>query len=142
MPGGYRFLDHMTDAVIEAYGPTMADAFENAAIALNDTMVDISTVIPTKQFVISARGRDIRQLLFEWLDKVLLILLIDRVVMRSFDIEISEDADLCVLDATAEGEPLNLEKHKYKVEIKAVTYHEMEILRNETETIVRFILDL
>src|SRR5437016_3151462 len=102
----------MTDAVIEAYGPTMADAFENAAIALNDTMVDISTVIPTKQFVISARGRDIRQLLFEWLDKVLLILLIDRVVMRSFDIEISEDADLCVLDATAEGEPLNLEKHK------------------------------
>jgi hypothetical protein len=40
LAGGYRFLDHMTDAVIEAYGTTLEEAFENAAKALCDTMID------------------------------------------------------------------------------------------------------
>ncbi|MGI0036609.1 MAG: archease, partial [Nitrososphaera sp.] len=35
---GYRFLDHMTDALIEAYGSTLEEAFENAGKALSDTM--------------------------------------------------------------------------------------------------------
>jgi SHS2 domain-containing protein len=41
--GGYRFLDHMTDAIIEAYGSTLEEAFENAAKALCDTMIDLKT---------------------------------------------------------------------------------------------------
>ncbi|MFL6342937.1 MAG: archease, partial [Nitrososphaeraceae archaeon] len=44
----------------------------------------------------------------------------------------------------ARGEHLDLEKHHFKIEIKAVTYHEMQIKQEKEKNIVitRFLLDL
>lgn len=148
MAGGYRFLDHMTDAVIEAYGGTLEEAFENAARALNDTMVDLRTVTPDREIEIEASGSDLYSLLFDWLDKVMLLLVADHIVMSEFKIEkIRQDAGGFSLRATAKGERLDLGKHKYKVEIKAVTYHEMQVTVKEgggavPAATVRFLLDL
>jgi SHS2 domain-containing protein len=46
------------------------------------------------------------------------------------------------LEGTANGEPLDLARHGYKVEIKAVTYHEMKITQEKGTVTVRFLLDL
>jgi SHS2 domain-containing protein len=132
----------MTDAVIEAYGPTLENAFENAAVALNDTMVDVKSITAKETIALSANGSDLKELLFEWLDKVMLTLLIDRFVMCSFNVIIHQEYDQYHIEASAAGEPLDLQKHRYKVEIKAVTYHEMSIDQKDGETVVRFILDL
>ena len=58
----------MTDAVIEAYGTTLEEAFENAAKALCDTMIDLRTVRPKREIKFSAKGNDLYSLLFDWLD--------------------------------------------------------------------------
>ena len=49
-----------------------------------------------------------------------------------------------LLSGIAKGERLNLEKHRYKVEVKAITYHEMEIKEDKERNRVttRFLLDL
>jgi SHS2 domain-containing protein len=44
--------------------------------------------------------------------------------------------------AEASGEKYDRHKHGTKVEVKAVTYHKMEVLRKDNSTILRFILDL
>jgi SHS2 domain-containing protein len=136
--GGYRFLDHMTDAVIEAYGGTLEEAFEYAAKALNDTMIDLQDVKPDREIKIEAHGNDLHELLFDWLDKVMLLLVADHIVMSEFSVKIDGHS----LTGIAKGEKLNLEKHHYKVEIKAVTYHEMQVQQEGGKAIVRFLLDL
>ena len=141
MGGGYRFLDHTTDAVIEAYGETLEEAFENAAKGVNDTMVDLKTVRPDREIRIAAEGHDIYSLLFDWLDKVMLLLVADGIVMSEFSVKIRHNKGY-LLEGTAKGEKLSLEKHHYKVEIKAVTYHEMEIKQEKGKSTVKFLLDL
>jgi SHS2 domain-containing protein len=47
-----------------------------------------------------------------------------------------------LLEGAARGEPLELDRHRYKVEIKAVTYHEMEIKQDKGIITLRFLLDL
>lgn len=141
MVGGYRFLDHMTDAVLEAYGETLEEAFENAAKGLNDTMVELKTVIPDREIRITAEGHDLYSLLFDWLDKVMLLLVADGIVMSDFSVKIRQDKGY-FLEGIAKGERLNLDKHHYKVEIKAVTYHEMDIKQEKGKASVRFLLDL
>ena len=138
MTGGYRYLDHMTDAVIEAYGNNLEEAFENAAKGLNDTMVDLKTVRPDREIKISASGHDLYSMLFDWLDKVMLLLVADGIVTSEFSVKINDFS----LDGIAKGEPLNLDRHKYKVEIKAVTYHEMQVTQENGRATVRFLLDL
>jgi SHS2 domain-containing protein len=151
LSGGYRFLDHMTDAIIEAYGSTLEEAFEYAAMALCDTMVDLKSVVPKKEFKISAKGNDLYSLLFDWLDQVMLLLVADRIAMSQFSVDIKDhdnnnnnnnNGGGYLLEGTARGEPLDLNQHQYKVEIKAVTYHEMEIKHEKDIFTVKFLLDL
>jgi protein archease len=138
LTGCYRYLEHMTDAVIEACGSTLEEAFENAAKGLNDTMVDLKTVRPDREIKISASGHDLYSMLFDWLDKVMLLLVADGIVTSEFSVKINDYS----LEGIAKGEPLNLDRHKYKVEIKAVTYHEMQVSEEKGHATVRFLLDL
>jgi SHS2 domain-containing protein len=140
--GGYRFLDHMTDAIIEAYGSTLEEAFENAAKALCDTMIDLKTVRAESEIKFSAKGNDLYSLLFDWLDKVMLLLVADRIAMSQFSVKIKHHNNEYLLEGITRGEPLELDRHHYKVEIKAVTYHEMEIRQEKDMITTRFLLDL
>jgi SHS2 domain-containing protein len=142
LAGGYRFLDHMTDAIIEAYGTTLEEAFENAAKALCDTMIDLKTVKPKREIKFSIKGNDLYSLLFDWLDKVMLLLVADGIAMSQFSVEIKQHNSGYLLEGAARGEPLELDRHHYKVEIKAVTYHEMEIKQDKGIITLRFLLDL
>ncbi len=143
MAGSYRFLDHMTDAIIEAYGTTLEEAFENAAKGLSDTMIDLKTVRPEKEISVHVKGHDLYSLLFNWLDKVMLLLVADGIALSQFSIRIQQhNSSSYSLEGTTKGEPLDLDRHHYKVEIKAVTYHEMEIKEEKGMITVRFLLDL
>jgi SHS2 domain-containing protein len=55
-----------------------------------------------------------------------------------------EDHGAYFLCSKARGEHLDLEKHNFKVEVKAVTYHEMQIEQDKEKNMVvtRFLLDL
>jgi SHS2 domain-containing protein len=142
----------MTDAVIEAYGGTLEEAFENSALGLVNTMFDLTTTSNTscsadKEIQIEAKGFDLQSLLYDWLEKVMLVVLIQHILLSDFKVKISEEkvGDYnYLLSGITKGERLNLEKHHYKVEVKAITYHEMEIKeekeRNRVTT--RFLLDL
>jgi len=131
----------MTDAFIEAYGSTLEEAFENAAKALIDTMIDIKRVTPEREVKIEAHGDDLHSLLFDWLDKVMLLAVSEGFVISEFKVVIKQNGGYR-LEGSGRGEKLNLERHHYKVEIKAVTYHEMQIRQESSGTTVRFLLDL
>ena len=143
MTGGYRFLDHMTDAVIEAYGTTLEEAFVQSARGLVDTMVDLATVLPVIEVKVDAQGHDLESLLFDWLDKVMLLMVADGIATSDFSVKIQKlDNNSYSLSGIAKGEKMDLAKHHYKVEIKAITYHEMLIKQEKGRVIVRFLVDL
>ena len=142
--GGYRFLDHMTDAVIEAYGTTLEEAFVHSARGLVDTMVDLSKVLPTVEVKINAQGHDLESLLFDWLDKVMLLMVADGIATSEFSVKIQKlhDNNSYLLNGIVKGEKINLARHHYKVEVKAITYHEMLIKQEKGRVTARFLVDL
>ncbi len=137
----YKFLEHMTDAYIEAYGNTLEEAFSNAAKGLVDTMIDIDKIEIKESLTIECHGYDLEELLYNWLEEVLLKLSIDRIALREFKISIRKNKEY-YLNADVYGEVLDIIKHNYKVEIKGVTYHLMEIESKDNKYKVRFLLDL
>ena len=131
----------MTDAYIEVRGDSLEQAFEFAAKALVDTMVSLSSVVPASEEIITAEGHDLESLLYNWLEAVLLKILVDRKALSEFRVSVVKHDDRYMLKATVRGEPFNVEKHHYKIEIKGVTYHLMKIEQNKTVR-MRFLLDL
>jgi SHS2 domain-containing protein len=149
VPGGFRYLDHMTDALIEAYGGTLDEAFENSAYGLVNTMFDLNNVSADIEVKIEANGYDLHSLFYDWLEKVMLIVLTEYVLLSDFKVKISHininsKNDAYFLHSKARGERLDFKKHSFKVEVKAVTYHEMQIKQDKEKNlfITRFLVDL
>jgi SHS2 domain-containing protein len=136
----YRYLDHMTDAFIEVIGNTIDEAFENAGISVIDTILDFKTVENKETRKIEIKANDLKGLLYSWLEEIIILTITDGFVGKTFDVKITKN-DMYHLLAKIGGEEINFEKHHFKMEIKAPTYHLMEI-KDEKQVLMRFILDL
>jgi len=140
---GHRLLEHTTDAYIEAWGPTLERAFAHAAEGFYETMLNIEKIDPTVEANVKADGHDKKELLYNWLETLLLEFDIKEMVYALYNISIgSDEPTLFKLRAKVRGEKYDRSKHGAKTEVKGVTYHLMTIEERAKETTLRFILDL
>jgi SHS2 domain-containing protein len=140
---GHRLLEHTTDAYIEAWGPTLERAFAQAAEGFYETMLNLEKMDRIVEDDVKADGHDKKELLYNWLERLLLEFDIKEMVYASYDISIASDGPtLFKLRAKVRGEKYDRSKHGAKTEVKGVTYHLMTIEERAKETTVRFILDL
>ena len=139
----FEFLEHTADAYIAAYGRSLAEAFENAALAMFETMTDTSKVEPKIEDEIEVEGFDEQSLLYNWLESLIVKFEMTGNLYSRFKITDIEKTDGGFrLKAKVWGEQFNPEKHPQKVGIKAVTYHRMEIKKEPEKVTVKFLLDL
>lgn len=139
----FKFLPHMGDALIEAYGSSLEEAFENAAIAMFEVMTDTSKVEPSIEEVVEVEGFDLESLLYNWLESLLIKFDVDNRLFSKFKIEnIEQTVEGYRLKARIYGEDYDSTKHEQKVGVKAVTYHMMNIERKNGIWVLRFLLDL
>jgi SHS2 domain-containing protein len=140
---GRRFLEHTTDAYIEAWGPNLERAFAQAAEGFYETMLNLETIEPIVENSVQVDGHDKEELLFNWLEQLLLEFDIKEMVYASYDLSIAfDEPTLFKLRARIRGEKYDREKHGAKTEVKGVTYHLMTIQESAKKARVRFILDL
>lgn len=139
--GGYRFLEHISDVIIEAWGKDLNEAFCQAAKAFFDVMVDVSKVKGKVMKKIEVKGFDLQSLLYNWLEELLYLHEVKNLVFSEFEVEIAKRRKEYVLSAVIWGEEYDSKKHASKVAVKAVTYHEMKIESNENVKL-RFLLDI
>ncbi|MGQ9543475.1 MAG: archease [Candidatus Bathyarchaeia archaeon] len=141
--GGFKFLEHMADAYIEAYGASLHEAFANSALAMFEVMTDTSKVEPKIEEIVEVEGHDLKSLLYSWLESLLLRFEIDNRLYSKFIVErINIEGGPLTLEARVYGEEFNPEKHPSKTEVKAVTFHLMEIEHPDGGWRLRFLLDL
>ena len=133
----------MADAYIAAYGRTLEEAFENAALAMFEVMTDTSKVEAKRKFDIKVKGIDLFSLLYNWLEELLVIYCSEGVLLSRFKIhEIKKTNNEYELEGEAWGEEFNPEKHEQRTEVKAVTYSLMEIKKNNGLYEVRVVFDI
>ena len=142
LSGGFKYLEHITDAFIEAWGDSLEEAFSYAATATINVMFEIKNVKGTSKTDFQVEGEDYLELLFNWLEKVLLLISIDNQVISNLEIKISKLDTKYHLAGSGMAESIDMSKHNYRTEIKGITYHEMEVLQEDGKYRVRFMLDL
>ncbi len=140
---GHRFLDHVTDAFVEAWAPTLEGAFAQSAIALFETMLHIEKVHPTLRENIIAQGHDELELLYNWLEALLLKFETENKAYVKFEVNRIQRLDEgFLLRAYVSGETYDEARHGRRVGVKGVTYHQMTVEREDEIVTIRFILDL
>jgi SHS2 domain-containing protein len=139
MPDGFEILEHTADIGLRAWGATLKEALENAATALVAVVVELEDVEPRIAYPIAAAGEDDEELLVNWLSEVLYYLDARRVVLRRFRIDHFGEGRAA---GQAWGEPREADRHRPKVIVKGVTYHQLKIAERPGGIEVQVFLDI
>lgn len=126
----FEFLEHTADSKFRAHGKTLEEAFENSALATMETMIDASTIDSKVTEKIKIKASDLEELLYKWLSEIIYLFSSKNIVFSSFEVEIKKNKTY-ELNGEATGEKINLSKHSFETEVKAITYHDLEITKNK-----------
>jgi len=106
-------------------------------------MVETGNVKSVIEENLTVEGHDELELVYNWLEQLLLSFEIKQQVLTRFHInQVKKNDGNFVLTAKVQGEKYDPTKHRAKVEVKGVTYHLMEIRREPNMVRIIYLLDL
>ena len=142
MKPSYEFIDHTADVLFKAYGNTLPELFEQCALALEETQVDISLIEQKETIEITGKNSKIDRLLFDFLDDLVFHKDADLLIFNKFEIEIEKNEGEFVLSCKATGDKLDHKKHDPKVDVKAITMHLFEVIKKEDGWEAQVLVDI
>jgi len=158
----YRLIDHTADIGIEVFGDDLPQLFSNAGYALFDIIADLSLVKEKASINVSVNGRNLEELMVNWLGELLYIFETKHFIVKYFNIihvETSYSTSSLLGDVSTDTKSLEMEKvgrlfaeikgenydsgvHVINTTIKAVTYHQLQVFRDNNGWHLRVILDV
>lgn len=121
----YSILDHTADLGIKVTGSSKVDLFKNAAEALLSLMLRNRPVKATGTRELSISGYDLADIMVRWLSEILYLFEGEGLVVTGVVIESLSSMEL---RATLWTSPFDANIHEIIREIKAVTYHQIEVI--------------
>ncbi|MGD9319269.1 MAG: archease [Desulfobacteraceae bacterium] len=135
----YTLLDHTADLGIKVRGTDLKDLFEGAGSALMHLMVRAEIPSKTTSMKISVSGEDLADLMVRWLGEILYLFAGENLVVTSIRMD---SVSASHLDATLETVPFEPEIHETLREIKAVTYHQIQVTEKANGWEAKVIFDV
>ncbi len=120
----YELIDHTADFGIRVSGSDAKDLFHNAAMALMDQLLEADTSMQQQPRQIRVEGDDWPDLMVNWLREILFLWVGEELLVRSVHIEALVDNKLI---SQVHTEMFSPQYHVIKTEIKAVTYHQIQV---------------
>lgn len=138
----FVYFDATADIGFKAYGNSLEESFENSAMAMFNIISNTNSISPSKELKFSITSEDEVSLLYDFLEQLLFLHEVEFMLFSQFNVRIQELNNEYKLDAAIKGEDINWKIHERGTEVKAVTFHQMQIsLKNETYK-TKVILDL
>ncbi|WNY23977.1 Protein archease [Methanimicrococcus hongohii] len=143
----FKYLDHVADIRFIAYGKTLEEVFENAALATLSVIADISTIQPQTEFEIELKTVDLENLMVDFLSELLFLFDAEETVLGAVSVKEvgskkENGEEIRFIKAVVSGEPMDSAKHNFKTEVKAVTYNGIRVEKTAGGFEAEVVLDL
>jgi SHS2 domain-containing protein len=125
----FEIIDHTADIGIVAYGKTKKEVFINAAKGMFEIIAGENRDLKENFYAkIKLEAKSLEDLLIAWLNELLYISEVKLVILNKFKIKELSDGQI---KAEVGGTKINHLSVRIKREVKAVTYHRLEIKKDE-----------
>jgi len=156
----YRILEHTADGKFRAFGPTLEEAFGNAALACASLMWDWAAVERRVECPVEARGRDLEQLLYRFLEEILYLLDTRNFLLGGVEALRVVEEEVSAEDLPGDGPAEEAEtppayrltarfvgdddpsRYEFHGDVKAITYNEMKVERGCDGWTVQAVVDM
>jgi SHS2 domain-containing protein len=138
-PDWLEALDHTADAGIVVYAADLKELFARAAWGMFSVITDVNEVKPAEKVRIAVEANDRHALMVSWLSELNYRHVTEHRLFCRFDISTLTDQRL---EAEVHGEKTDHERHTIYTEIKAITFHALQIEKADGRWKATIIFDL
>ena len=135
----FEILDHTADIGLIVYGENLRVLFENAGEAFFHIITDLRKVRRRVEKRIDIKGESLDRLMVDWLSELLYLHDVESLLFKGFKVDSVGEGGL---KAIVKGEPFQEGVHVIKTQVKAVTYHQIEVRQENGRWRAQVILDL
>lgn len=136
---GHRLVEHTADIGLACWGPTPADLFREAARGLIEILLGEVRVSCSEKLQLDLEGGGREELLVAWLNELLFRFESEGFLPGEIDFEILDESRL---RAHLRGERHDPERWPLERQVKAATYHQLQIEEQDGGWRVTIYLDL
>jgi len=138
----YELIEHTADVGIRLKAKDLKGLFKNAALAMFEIMAEQKSKVKgqrskVKKIVIRQKADNLEELFINWLNELLSLSATKELIFFDFKIE---KLDKNNLQATAVGEAIK--NYRVNTEIKAATYHQLQLKQSESGCLAEVIFDV
>lgn len=130
----YEMIDHTGDLGISVRAPTLEELFAESARAMFEIMIEIPRRPPASTETFPVPGNEPAEALRDLLAELLYRFTVNGRLYTSFTAAPGK--------LMAGSEPFDPARHKIRTELKAVTYHQLEAVRETDGWRARIIFDV
>jgi SHS2 domain-containing protein len=135
----FEIIEHPADVGFVAYGATLGELLENAALAMMSLGCELEAIEEREQREIRASGADNEALLFDWLAEILAVADAEGLALRRAEVTRIGEGEA---HGVVYGAKFDKARHRAGTYIKAVTYHELRIDETSEGWMARVFLDV
>ena len=128
----FEYLEHTADIKYRAYGKSPEEMLANAAAALFKAMIDLATIEVKETWKVELEASNLEQLAYDWLCEMVFLFETESAVFATFMIKLQQNGSgSCGLHGEIGGERIDLKRHAFENEVKAITLHEFQVKKND-----------
>jgi SHS2 domain-containing protein len=130
-----------SDVCVRAWGKDLEEAFVNMALGSFNVVTPIEKIRPVKEERVDISSEDIKSLLYDWIEHLIVKFDGEMTVFSKFSIGISKSRGKYHLKGKMFGDKIR-KTHEIHTHLKAVTYHLMKIEKTKKGYELQLILDI
>ena len=142
----FETFEHGADIGIRGYGKTISEAFSNTLKAITvliaEKKIDWENVNLEKKILIKIEAELLDELLVMFINKVLTLFYIEKILFFEFRGKIEKKKDKYILEGEVLGEKYFTEKFGCGVEIKGATFTMAEVKKEKGLWIAQCVVDV
>jgi SHS2 domain-containing protein len=139
----FELFEHKADIGIKGIGETLEEAFSEGAKAMFSLMVELESVKAIKEVEVRVKADDVEALFVEWLNELLYLKDLKQMVFSEFKVkEIKKENSGFSLKGVVVGEEIDFEKHQLKIEVKAATYSQLRVWKENGKCFAQCVVDV
>ncbi len=119
----WEHFPHEADVGVRGRGATLAEAFEQAALAMTAAITEPERVAAREAVDVACEAPDDELLLVDWLNALVYEMATRKLLFSRFEVRIDGHR----LAARAWGEPADAARHQPAVEVKGATYTALRV---------------
>lgn len=139
----FKVLAHTADIALEVQGDDLNALFIDAARGWKNIVIENSETRLRDKRKLKMTSFEVEDLLIQWLSELNYFLTVHQWILHEIkSLNIHSVENELILEAEIGGEPLDSERHYIYCDIKAVTYHQLNIEKVANQYHTRIIFDL